>query len=414
MPFLILSTSSPVNANDIIDFVVTPKTFAETNHTDIMSERTERQSNIELLRVFAALGVVLLHYNNSSIGTGFANALGLSANQFVLVFFESIFICTVNLFVLISGYFMKGSSKADLLKPVKLLSMYVVFELIAYLIKELPKGEPFSISTFADYFSPSYWFIFVYIALYILSPYLNLLWSHLDRKKQKQLLIILITLFSVYPIAWEIITYASKSTVWGADSVSSFGLMQGISTIGLFGSGAGYTITNFILMYLIGCYLKCVEEDGKKFKTGKLVILLVVNVALIIYWAYVEMFVNGGAIDGTTGWYYESPLVISEAVLLFLIFKNMKIKKNKVINVLAAASFPTYLIHINLLEYFNIATFVQGNTFILILHVIGSAIAIYLISFAIYELYDLITKPLFKAISKKWQKKRYIDLSDQK
>ena len=36
-----------------------------------MTERTERQSNIELLRVFAALGVVLLHYNNSNIGGGF-------------------------------------------------------------------------------------------------------------------------------------------------------------------------------------------------------------------------------------------------------------------------------------------------------------------------------------------------------
>ena len=230
-----------------------------------MTERTERQSNIELLRVFAALGVVLLHYNNSSIGGGFANASGLSANQFVMVFFESISICTVNLFVLISGYFMKGSSKADLLKPVKLLSMYVVFELTAYLIKELPSGEPFSASTFASYFSPSYWFIFVYIALYILSPYINLMWSHLNRKKQKQLLIIFIALFSLYPLAWDVLTYASKNSIWGAESVSSNGMMQGISSIGLFGSGAGYTIVNFILMYLIGCYLMDIEGDGKKF-----------------------------------------------------------------------------------------------------------------------------------------------------
>ncbi len=382
--------------------------------TDIMTERTERQSNIELLRIFAALGVVLLHYNNSNIGGGFANASGLSANQFVMVFFESISICTVNLFVLISGYFMKSSSKADLLKPVKLLSMYVVFELTAYLIKELPSGEPFSISTFADYFSPSYWFIFVYIALYILAPYINLMWSHLNRKKQKQLLIIFIALFSIYPIALEVITYASKNSIWGMESVSSNGMMQGISSIGLFGSGAGYTIVNFILMYLIGCYLRDIEEDGKKFKNGTLAVLLIINVALIIYWTYLEFFVFSGAIDGTTSWYYDSPFVISEAVLIFLVFKNMKIKKNKVINILASASFPTYLIHINLLEYFNIPMFVQGNTWILILHIIGTTIAIYLISFAIYELYNLITKPIFKAISGKWQKRRYIDLSDQK
>ena len=379
-----------------------------------MSERTDRQSNIELLRIFAALGVVLLHYNNPRLGGGFAVASGLSANQFVMVFFEAIFICVVNLFVLISGYFMKGSSRRDLLKPVQLLSMYVVFELIAYLVKELPKGEPFSLSSLADYFTPSYWFLFVYIALYILSPYINLMWSHLNRKKQKHLLIILIALFSIYPIAWEAITYASKSSIWGAESITSYGLMQGGSTIGLFGSGAGYTIVNFVLMYLIGCYLRDIEEDGKKFKTGLLSVLLLINVALIVYWTYLEFFVVEGSIDSTTAWYYENPMVISEAVLIFLLFKNMKIKKNKVINILAAGSFPTYLIHINLLEYFHIPEFAQGNTLILILHIIGSTIAMYLISFAVYELYNLLTKPLFKAISKKWQKRRYIDLSDQK
>lgn len=379
-----------------------------------MTERAERQSNIELLRIFAALGVVMLHYNSSILGGGFAYVASLSANQFLMVFFEAIFICVVNLFILISGYFMKGSSKIDILKPVQLFLMYLVFELLAYLIKELSKGEPFSLSSFEDYFTPSYWFIFVYIALYILSPYINLMWSHLNRKKQKLLLIILIALFSLYPIACEIITKASKSYLLGAEPIPSYVLIKGISPIGLCGSGGGYSIVIFILMYLIGCYLRDIEEGGKKYKSGLLVILLIINVALIIYWTYLELFFIGESIDSTTAWYYDSPLVISEAVLIFLLFKNMSIKKNKVINILAAASFPTYLIHINLLEYFHIPEFAQENTLIFILHIIGSSIAMYLISFAVYELYNLITKPLFKAVSKKWQKRRFIDLSGQK
>ena len=110
--------------------------------------------------------------------------------------------------------------------------------------------------------------------------------------------------------------------------------------------------------------------------------------------------------------FYEKD--VQERTIELGLITREEIKKNKVINVLAAASFPTYLIHINLLEYFNIPAFVQRNTGVLILHIIGTTLAIYLISFVIYEIYNLITKPLFKVISGKWQKRRYIDLSDQK
>ena len=134
-----------------------------------MSERSERQSNIELLRIFAALGVVLLHYNNPLIGGGFTSVEDGSINQLLMVVFEASCICAVNIFVLISGYFMRNSSKRDMLKPVELLSMYIVFELLAYLIKELPNGGPFSWKELFSYFMPIYWFIFVYIALYLIS-----------------------------------------------------------------------------------------------------------------------------------------------------------------------------------------------------------------------------------------------------
>ena len=62
-----------------------------------------RQSNIELLRIISMLGIIVLHYNNSDMGGGFLHAVGL--NRFILMFLESIFICGVNLYILISGYF---------------------------------------------------------------------------------------------------------------------------------------------------------------------------------------------------------------------------------------------------------------------------------------------------------------------
>lgn len=44
----------------------------------------ERQSNIELLRIFAMLGIVCLHYNNPSIGGGFEYVKYGSINYYSL------------------------------------------------------------------------------------------------------------------------------------------------------------------------------------------------------------------------------------------------------------------------------------------------------------------------------------------
>ena len=41
-----------------------------------MAERRERNSGIELLRILAAMGVIILHYNNAEIGGGLKYAAG--------------------------------------------------------------------------------------------------------------------------------------------------------------------------------------------------------------------------------------------------------------------------------------------------------------------------------------------------
>lgn len=360
-----------------------------------MADRASRQSNIELLRIIAACGVIILHYNNPNIGGGFKAVADGSINQAVMTFFESLSICAVNLYVLISGYFMRGSTKRDFLKPVELLVQLVVFELAFCLIKELPKGNGLDFKTVLGYFTPSYWFVFVYIALYLISPYINLVWSHLGDGGKKTLLLILIGLFSVYSIIPDIVQYYYQDDIYGA------------STIGLFGSQAGYTIVNFVLVYLIGCYLKDREEKGKKTGTGKLAFLLLLTVAAIFGLTYLEKAITGRSIFETTAYNYEHPLVIIEAVLVFLIFRNINIGSNKVINKLAVASFPAYLIHMNLLEYCAIDHYVQENPALLTAHILGSTIVMYLISFVLFLIYDLVTKPLFVVIAKHWNKRTY-------
>ncbi len=110
--------------------------------------RGNRKSGIELLRILAAFGVIFQHYNSPHIGGAIRFAAQDSGKMIVLTLTHVIMICAVNLFILITGYFMRDNKKRDLLKPVSLLSMYVVFELLFYCVQELPKGGSFDFQVF--------------------------------------------------------------------------------------------------------------------------------------------------------------------------------------------------------------------------------------------------------------------------
>lgn len=360
-----------------------------------MSKRTERQSNIELLRMIAACGVIILHYNNADIGGGFKAVAQGSLNQGIMMLIEVLFIGAVNLFVLISGYFMRDSMKRDFLKPIELLAQWVLFGGISVLLKELPSDQPLTFVQFMTHFTATYWFVFVYIALYLISPYLNLIWSKLTEKGKNTLLAVWFCVFSAEPFLIEVIQYYTEEAP-----------LYGTSTVGILGSQYGYTIVIFVMMYLLGMKLRDKCDAGWKFGAGKSAALLAINTLLLFFWTYLEHFLTEKELNMTTAWNYDNPLVISEAVFAFLLFRNLNIRHSKVINGLAAASFPSYLIHVNFLEYIGIEKAVTWNPALLVLHMFGTTIAIYLVSYAVYLLYQLLIAPIFKAIGKKWTKHR--------
>ncbi|MDY6352142.1 MAG: hypothetical protein SPL57_03760, partial [Lachnospiraceae bacterium] len=84
-----------------------------------------RQSGIELLRILAATGVIVLHYNNPVIGGGLNTAEGI--NRGLLYFLEALNVCAVNVFVLINGFFDVEHQKRDLMKPLKLIVQVMLF-----------------------------------------------------------------------------------------------------------------------------------------------------------------------------------------------------------------------------------------------------------------------------------------------
>lgn len=363
----------------------------------------ERKSNLELLRILAMFGVIVLHYNSNGGVGGFTYAPEGSLNYYMLYFLEAIAISSVNLFVLITGYFMCESLKRDTIKPFKLLVQVILFReagfVLAYMLGVLSTGRSFLskdlVIGLLTSLVPNNYFVILYIALYMVSVYLNKVLKALDEGKLRQMLIILVVLFSVWTTLVDVLCATT-----GLEFI-------GLSTVGIDGAQKGYTVVNFLLMYCIGAYLRSISH--KSYNTGKMVTLYLISLVLITVWS-LPNFVFSDKL-APVAWEYCNPLVIGSAVLCFLIFKQLKIKQSKIINNIAKGSFTVYLAHTWFIPYIGVERFSNGNVLVQLLHVLLSCLLIYGVCWIMYCIYELITAPLFRWLEKKLHFHK-IDLSE--
>lgn len=343
----------------------------------------ERESNIELLRIISILGVIVLHYNNPQIGGGLKYVIPNSVNYWILIILESIFICAVNVFIIISGYFLIEKKSRNLWKVIELILQVVLIELVFYIFKNCLIEKSFSIKGLINSLIPTNYFVILYSTLFIISPYINKIVSQINLKEYKKLLIILFIIFSIYPTIIDLI-----SEIFNRD-------FFGLSTIGAYGSQFGYTIVNFILMYLIGGYIyksKCFVERKKSIK------YFILNLIMIIGWSYLDSII--GFKQERSAWEYCNPFVIIEAILVFMIFRSMNFK-SKIINKLAKGCFFAFLLHGKLLNFIKIELFVKTHFLIMSIHIIISIILIYSICYGIFTIYNKLSTPIFNYLKNK-------------
>lgn len=349
--------------------------------------KKERQSNIELLRILSIAGVIILHYNNPVVGGGIAYALEGSLNFYILYFLESLFVCAVDLFMLISGYFMCESKQRSLWKPLELIVQVIAFREAIYLGRVVLGSTSFSIKSAAGALIPVNYFVILYCVVYMLSPYINIMLDKLSEKSFRILMIISLCLFSVYPTIVDVL---------GEIRGEQF---TGLSSIGMYGSQWGYSIVNFMLMYLLGAYLKKGNAGMLKWNSGKLIAFLLLSVLLMAGWARVND--NVGYFTERSAWEYCNPLVICEAAILFIMFSRVNLGRNKVINRLAESVFTVFLLHSVFLTHLQIENFVRGSALVMLVHIGVSVVLIYMVCWAVSIVYHKITEPIYKVLSSK-------------
>ena len=160
-----------------------------------MEKKKERKSNVELLRIAAILGVIVLHYNGM---VGFGAVADGSVNQWILLFLESLCICAVDLFILISGFFLCRTGERKLIKAVELVVMVMAAGILKYALSLIGPGG-FSLKGLISAVIPNNYFITLYVTLYLVSPYLNRITDSLSTRQYRNFLCLLLALFSLIP-----------------------------------------------------------------------------------------------------------------------------------------------------------------------------------------------------------------------
>ena len=353
----------------------------------------QRQSGIELLRILAATGVIVLHYNNPMIGGALNISEGI--NRGLLYFLEALNVCAVNVFVLINGFFDVEHQKRDLMKPLKLIIQVMIFNLAFYVLRVIAGSNAPSVKGIIGVLIPANWFITIYCGLYVISPFINVLLKRLSQRDYKLFLAISIVTFSAYPMLVDILEELTQKS------------FNGLSTIGMYGSQYGYTIVNFALMYIIGSYIR---RFGIKVSSLKLLIALLINTIILAAWGLLDETLGYNMLDFVhverNAWEYCNPLVIFQAVIIFTVFMRMKFVNN-VVNKLANAAFCVYLIHGYFISHLKITQVVSmQNPLLTILHIATCCIGIYLIGFIINWIYSWAIKIIEKPVDRAWKRHR--------
>lgn len=284
-------------------------------------KKVVRQSNIELLRIIAMIAIIAHHFVVHGQFEFDTDVVTFNSvwTQFIRVGGK----IGVNLFVLITGYFMYNTKKVKVDKILKLIIQILFYSLIlfgifgVYIPGEVDRAELNRVMFPVIY--SQWWFASTYVFLLMISPFLNKFILALNRKEHKRLLILL-------TVCWCGIT--SITAQWFQNS----------------------NLLWFMYLYILAAYIRIYDVGINCKKISLFFISLLGFITVILsavgldFWATT----NTDVIPYITSWYgmQKAPILLS-SVFGFLFFLRIDIGSKKWINVISSAMFGVYLIHDN-------------------------------------------------------------------
>lgn len=271
-----------------------------------------RDSNFELLRIVAMMLVMLVHANYLSLGNVTQSELHtMPLTAMVRIVCEQLCIVSVNLFVLLSGWF---GIRPTVKKFASLIFQILFIGIVSVEACRLA-GEDVSARAFNDllYLGASYWFVPSYLILFCIAPVLNAYCERASKREFAKLL----TGFFVMEMLFGWLTY-------------DYGHFE-----------RGYSALSFVGLYLLAQFVRRHGERLRSFRWWQHLLFYLLFTAIPVAISTFGIYTKGKELGATM---YSSLFVIAASLSLFLVFDKLRLE-SRAINWLASSAFAIYLVH---------------------------------------------------------------------
>lgn len=283
----------------------------------------KRDSNIELLRIVSML-LILAHHFSVHGDFDFLET-SFTMNRLWVQFLQIGGKIGVNIFVIISGYFLITSNGIKVSKVLKLWLQLLFYSVLLYAVFVLAGVEVFSIKGLIENTLPviftRWWFASTYFVLYLLSPYINKLLNSLSKSEYQSFLVLLTIFWCIIPTLTTN-SFQSNPLIW------------------------------FIYLYSMAGYIRLYRLlDSIRTKTCLLIafIISMLTYLSVVFFDLLGLGLKVSALSEHASYLFGMQklpaLLIS--IFLFLGFSKLEIGSIKIVNIVASASFGVYLIHDN-------------------------------------------------------------------
>ena len=291
-----------------------------------------RDSNMELLRLVAMLLVMMVHASYRALPKPTPDSISDDpVSLFLQISTESFTIMSVNVFVMLSGWYgihLRWKRLLELLFQVFFfglvcLALYTPTLLHSYTPELLNSYTPELLNSYTPVQWQSlfmlgendYWFVKTYIALYLCSPLLN---AFVEKASRRQMAL---TLASLFAFQW-VFGWVFEATSW---------------------LRAGYSLPSFACLYLLARYISVHRPRFARQSrwTDLAVYVGTCTMVAVTYFFLKRHFNLGGVL-----FFYNSPTTIVAATAFLLFFSKLQLC-SRVINWLAVSALAVYLTHSN-------------------------------------------------------------------
>ncbi len=355
----------------------------------------KRDSGVEVLRIIAILMVIGLHAFNFGNYYEQAEAVG-GFVRITSIGIRVLLIPAVDIFVLITGYFMV-KMRFDIKKAYKrVLKTYLVILFYSIVLTTLalllgPKfytidGNRDSILIIIlrmifPVTAQTWYFLSHYILLCLLAPFVNIILQNI-KKKDYQVLLAVTTFFM---------------SIWFM--LASIRIMDEVVRITYFSDiQKGMSVFSFLYLYIIGGYIRLHTSKNTKLQWKYLIYGLCCMGINVSFFTVLEKVLE---LDDMI-LKYTNPFVILMAVMLLMFFKDLHFY-SKIINTLASTTIGVYAIHEFryvrewLWNMFDFRKVDCSNMFLNVVYIISIMVMV----FGVCAIIDLLRQKLFKVFEGK-------------